>query len=396
LLQELDRPVTIGAICVIYLIATLFFNLLPIFVGAAAADRGWGDAEIGFFASSGMMGIFVGTLAAPYWVRRWAWRPVSLTGLITGGALFCLLPWVGGVPVTLACMFLVGVTLATNLAICIAAISDTTETERTFGIALTVQVLGAAGAGVLMEMCAGIAGFAGASGMLEGFMLAGALVVRWLPDRGRVLEEAIPASGPAAPATSPNFPMYFALFGSLIFYLATSAIWTFWSLIGERAEISSDLIAQAVSVGLLAGGLGSFLGAVLGQRLGSLLPIGIGVAATGVSFAVVALWQGAPVFAFFGLGILFNAGWALALVYQMSATASLDQSGRQTVLITAFQAAGGGLGPALAGLILELGSFAVLVMVEGAILLVSFLIFAFALKGRGGEGPAGAKSGQAA
>jgi len=62
-------------------IGALFYNILPLYVGAAQDGLGLSTSEVGLLPASFFAGYNLVTLGAFFWIRRWNWRVATLIWL---------------------------------------------------------------------------------------------------------------------------------------------------------------------------------------------------------------------------------------------------------------------------------------------------------------------------
>jgi MFS family permease len=141
----------------------------------------------------------------------------------------------------------------------------------------------------------------------------------------------------------------------LIYFGGLSAVWAFVERIADGNGIDAITIGQALSFGVIGGGVGAFIAAISGDRFGRVRPLffsALIIAAalwiyngsfSGITFAIVTF--------------LFSGAWNYSLAYQLGIVASVDASGRYVVLMSAALASGAVLGPAVAGFLINDGGF---------------------------------------
>lgn len=164
------------------------------------------------------------------------------------------------------------------------------------------------------------------------------------------------------------------------FYVALSGVWTFMGAISAGAGNDAGATSIVLSVATGAGIVSAVFATALGEsRWRSVFLVG-GLA---VMTAAVALLLGAPGLARFLLAaVLFKFAWTFVLPYLLSALAVLPGGGH--TMNTANLMIGGGfaLGPIVAGALSNDGSFAGMLLVSCAVLLLASVLTVVLCGGR--------------
>jgi predicted MFS family arabinose efflux permease len=371
-----DRPATIAAAALVTGVGALFFNLMPLLVGAVADERGYSEAQLGVFAAAGLAGATLATATAPLWVRRLPWRrTIRFASAVAAGG-YVAAAVVASYAAFIACMVGVGVAVAVAYAPALACLADTRDPDRSFGVLVSFQVMLGAVCALAVPGIEVRFGLAGVLGMLGACAGSPVLLARWIPDRGRAHESHATGGGVQRVGAG----VLLGLAGMLVFYVAVVGVWSFLELIGNAGGVADDDVALAITAALLVGGMGALAAAFLGQRVSQRAAIGLG--SLGLVLAFYGLHAGSGYAAYLVSAIAMNAAWNFALSYQMGLIAVLDVTGRFTVLVTAVQGVGGVLGPALAGVLAADGSY-VRVLAMGALATaVSLVLFLLAARAR--------------
>ncbi|MFG2328563.1 MFS transporter [Streptomyces sp. NPDC048604] len=156
----------------------------------------------------------------------------------------------------------------------------------------------------------------------------------------------------------------------LLWSLAQNALWGVSGRIGVTQAGLSEVTVGAVFAAALGAGLAGVLAArALGERLGKALPIGAG---TGVIAACVALSAGAENLAAFAAGeMAWNAMYPLVLSYVIALAATLDPTGRWTILAGAASSLGVACGPATGTVLSETLGYPTMGTILAALLLTA-------------------------
>jgi predicted MFS family arabinose efflux permease len=170
-----------------------------------------------------------------------------------------------------------------------------------------------------------------------------------------------------------------ALLGMLIYSAAEQALWQFAYNIPVEAGIDGKTVSRVLAYTTLMGLAGGVGAAALGIRLGRIAPLVIGSL-----FSVIGRWlyiatEGTE-WLFVG-GLMWGLGFYFVTPYQIGLLAALDRSGRLAVAAGAAANFGYGIGPTVAGRILEhLDKSALIFVVCGATLMSMFLMLPLAIR----------------
>jgi predicted MFS family arabinose efflux permease len=227
-------------------------------------------------------------------------------------------------------------------AISVCSLGDTEQSERSFALgSLATMVLAGLGMLVLPYIMQAWS-IHGLYVPLISVSVAGALLARWLPVRGRMRAES--AQGTHHGNT---FQVFFALFGLLVFWIGMCGIWSFLERIGNANGLSPQAIGTVLAVSYVGVILAAVIVALLGDRIGCAAPIFIGMATMLVGIAVM---DRPLTFAtYMTASIIFQVGWIVCYPFTMAVISKADTSGRYVPLIAAAQGLGASLGAGLGG-----------------------------------------------
>ena len=334
----------------------MVFNILPVFLGAAAESFGLSDSAAGWLGTTYLAGFGISSVSAPLWLHR-AGRKALARGLFLSAAVLLAM---GGVVQSftgiVATLFFAGLVLGALYTLSFLLAGERPDPTRAVGIKLGGEV--ALGALLLLL----IPTFVYPAFGFEGMLLALAAVLVVLSPCTRFLPVSSGGSRPVADdeggrAAIPRACR--AVLGALfLFTVGQAAIWSFVERAGAQADFDSAAIGGVLSFAVLLGGAGSFLAGALSERVGKTLPL---LFAASVYLAAMTLFVFGSRFWVFACAVnLFFFAWLFALPYLVSAVAALDQSGRATSLVTACLAFGSMFGPAVGGELLRGGDFGLL------------------------------------
>lgn len=368
-----NDPWAVLAVIALTCVGASMFQVLPLFLGAAADHLGFTTSEIGLLGGFELAGATLGSVAAVFWIRHLDWRKASVFALLAVAA--------GNLGSTLAdgffslsiVRFVTGCLGAGSVyALTLAVIRDMQHPERVFGLAIAAQV----GLTVvaMLVLPTWIARF-GISGVL--YPLA-AMTVLVVPAVRKLPRQAKTPKLDSTAGFSSRAPVFVALAAQVVWYLGVGAIWAFVERMGIASGFSLAMVGKALAISTAIGMLGALSAALVGARWGR-LPM----------YAAAILLQIAAVFVlpdvsswlvFTAAVAMFQFAWNYALPYMLGAIAANDASGRYTVLIIAAQGTGVAVGPIAAGVLVQGGDLSAVAcfgMLACAASLVLFAVLAW-------------------
>jgi len=378
--NKMDAGTIVAAAVLISAIGALFYNVLPMYLGAAQDYRGLSNEQIGFIGTSFFLGFTLASSSAFYWIRRIDWRVVSYLAIAVAALGLLVAGGSDSYVSLLAGVFVAGCGCASIYSVGTTLISDTSNAARWYGAKITAE----AALGVVLLVAAPTLilpswGFAGLNGALIVTILVFAPVVLFLPPHGSRLQE----EDAARPVEGSIGPVLFALLACMLFICGQTAIWGFVERIGNSASFHPASVGTLLGVSLAFAGGGSLLAAWLGNRIGYLKPL---VWAHLSFFTGVAMLFRGNIFEMYAVAaclIMFSVG--LGIAYVFSAIAALDEDGRYVVLSVPALGVGVMIGPGAAGMLASGTGYAPILVFCLAALSASLFIFVLALRGRHAE-----------
>jgi len=379
-----DRARVIVPALAISAIGALFYNLLPLYLGAAQDDRGLGNQEIGFLTAAFFLGYNLVTIWAFFWIRRWNWRkatavwiPVALLGLMAGA-------FSGSYGVLLLTTAVSGGGFAAVYGIGTTVLADTSNPARWYGVKIAAEAFpGAILLFVLPATLAGSHGFAGVVAGMAAMVVLLSLAAFTLPAAGRHDQNMLTEEEVAQQLEGLDRRAVWAgLIATFTFFSAASGMWAFIERMGATRDFSAASIGNLLAASLVAATIGSLITAWLGKRFGNTHPFVF----TGCLFLLALyLLAGEPAFEIYALGtavLTFAIG--MGLPFAVAEVARLDADGRFVILSVPAIGFGAMLGPAAAGTLADAGSFAVVLVVAAATIVCSVIamLVARAVHGR--------------
>ena len=344
-----------AAACVLSAIGALVFNAFPLFLSVTADQFALNDAQLGLLGTSYLGGFAVIALLAPLWMSKLEWRLSGAAGSVLMLSALVLLGLTSIVDSVYIAMGALGAGAGIVFTIGLTILSRAADPERAFGIKLMYEMTFA---GILIFVMTkfvivrfGFTGFVVGSFLLY---LVSTLFVLKLPANFLRRELTVPAK--LALSHQPKLPTCLAVFALLIQFAAFSAVWAFMERIGLDNGLDSGFIGTVLTVSIVAGLAGAGLAAILGNGYGHIAPLVAGLLATIASVIVLASLTGATAYVLAASGI--NATLQFTIAYQMGLIAHTDYSGRIAIMIPFFLAVSGGIGPGIAGAVIETSGFA--------------------------------------
>lgn len=362
--SSLDRPSTIATASYLSALTLLAMNIQPLILGAVAKDYGLNDSGLGQLAGALVGSVSLMSLTAPFWIRKLNWRTVSAVAIC-----LCAAVWVFGSAAhttaqLLAVFVLVGMLQACIGAPSFAALGDSSNPERAYGVSIVFQSIVAAVAAVPLSNY--VISHYGAPGafIFVGMLLAtGVPVCRWLPATGR--EVALAESDPGVPRVAAAFGDLLAPLCALLALFALTfgvfGYWFFIERIGTARGHSTADIGFILSAGSLSSILAAGTAAWLGGKVRNAVLVGIGTVGLIAAYGTLHL-QGLAAFAVSNL--LFSMSYGVVQPPYWAILRKVDLTNRMFVVATAVQGAAGVAVGLIAGLVIGAGGYGALLILS--------------------------------
>ena len=371
--NKMDKGSVILGGVVVSAIGAIFYNTLPMYLGAAQDYRALSNEQIGLIGTIFFLGYTLCSSSAFFWMRKVDWRVVSYSAVAVA-AFGLLIAGGGSVYATLlAGVFIAGCGFAGIYAVGTTLLSDTCNPARWYGAKITAEA--AIGVVLLVILPAVVLprwGFVGLGAALIVTLVLLAPSILLLPAQG--------ARGEAEEELTHGFgdkqSVWFALIACALFICGQTAIWGFVERIGAGAGFDPTLVGMLLAVSLTFAVAGSLLAAWMGNRFGCLKPL---IGAHLVFFTGLAALTRAHAFEAYALGaclVMFSVG--LGISYAVSTIAELDPDGRFVVLSVPAIGIGVMFGPGVAGMLAADDSYTPVLAFGFIILIISLLAFIYA------------------
>ncbi len=345
------------------------FLLMPMLVGSMVEQLGLTEAQAGYRLSSYFAGYTLICLSGYFWIRRFNWQYTAalaylllILGLLMSG-------WVDTTLLYLT-LFIAGAGAGALLGLSLTLISDMENPDRIFGWQmLAQQSLPAVLLFILPLVLADNAGF---HNLVVVIVVALSLTLFSL--------KGIPSAGNKSTEISTggfewhqDRKVLFMLVAVGLYFTALSGVWAFVERFADAQGIRAEDSGFALALALVAGAVGGIVAAVIAGRVSRAAILVV------LSITFILVFSGyATDFSFWGFliaSMTFSFCWNVCMAFQQGLIAELDVRGRFMVLLPAAIAAGAMLGPGLAGYLISVSGYNVMLGVMGIALIVLTLPF---------------------
>ncbi|MDA8961773.1 MFS transporter [Congregibacter sp.] len=376
--NSFDRAPIILSALAISAIGALFYNVLPLYLGAAQDFRDLNNQQTGFISSAFFLGYNLTTVWAFFWIRRWNWRwvtavalPIALLGLLAGG-------YAATYSILLLSTAVAGGGFAALYGIGTTILADTSNPARWYGVKIAAEAFpGAVLLFVIPSVLIPLAGFNAMALGMGAVALLLAPMLFLLPKQGRaelegtVEQEALDAGNSSLDRTA----ILGALAATFVFFSAASGMWAFIERIGANGGFSQQSIGLLLSITLLCATGGSLLTAWLGKRLGNPRPFYAACIAFLFSLLLLGTSGGFAVFATATCILTFAIG--MGLPFAIAEVAELDADGRFIILSVPAIGMGAMFGPGISGTLADIAGFSSVLVAAGGAIFIAVALMRF-------------------
>ena len=317
------------------------FLAMPVIAAALVNDLGASERDVGLFSTIQLITLSVGCLVSTFLPRGHCRRHglIALMVMILCDALCLLRPeWM----LFLMLRGLGGGAGGLAVSQATAAMAQTRNPERSFGLFLALQTVVAVLCVYSMPAIIAGFGFHAGYGLLLGFSALALLLVRAALPEAEVTQahRLHPGNAMADWLRSAGL-----LASILCFFIGVGVLWTFLALLGQGIGLDAGQVALCLAISKVVAFAASFLPGIVGNRFGRLGPILLSVM---VLVSGTQLYGASAGFAgFVAATALFSLGWYVIYPFQLGALGQVDRDGRPMLAAAALTGAGLGIGPAL-------------------------------------------------
>lgn len=330
----------------------ILFVVIPFFLTLLKDSRGFTESQVSLISSADMLGMFIASSLAAFWIKEANWRWVSVASLVLLIVATTASLYAQGFALFGLSRIVAGFGAGSLMGIGLTAMGDRLKADAWFGWFVAAQaVLGSLSAWIIPRFIQPH-GLTALLMMMIGVYIVLIPFALSIPKRKRIMAVA-EAEAEAMPTQGASLGLaVLSLVGAFAFYMGVFAIWSHIGLIGRAEGIDPTRIGNAVSLGYLIGIPASFGAVLLAGRLNRAAFFGLIGAIHLAALAILFIY---PAYSGFLVAtLLLGWLWYFAAPPQMGVTVSVDPSGRFIVLFVAamkssYVAAGAVLSILLAG-----------------------------------------------
>jgi predicted MFS family arabinose efflux permease len=256
-------------------------------------------------------------------------------------------------------------------------LADTSNPARWYGVKIAAEALpGAVLLFVLPLTLIPSQGFPGAAyGIAIAALLLAPLLLMLPPHGLKEREAATEEQLQEEFADIDRRPIWTALFATFVFFSAASGMWAFIERMGSKLGFEASIIGTLLSITLLFATGGSLLTAWLGERFGNVRPFYASCLGILAALALLATVSGFGPYAAGTCLLTFAIG--MGVPFAVAEIAELDVDGRFVILSVPAIGMGAMVGPGVAGALADSGSFAPVLGVSGAAIILSMILMRY-------------------
>jgi predicted MFS family arabinose efflux permease len=256
--------------------------------------------------------------------------------------------------------------------VAIACIGDSDEPDRWYAWAWFMQAIVGTGLSYLMPRLGAIGqDFDASMRLIAAIVLLLMPLALTLPNRG--VKSGAPGGSSGGHLPAAYLALVFGMAVIVLVFVAESGLWSFLDRIVVSAGHDREFAGLVVAVSFVGAAAGSSIAGVMGIQLGRLLPMAVSILA---SIGAAALFYvSGDRFSLLLAAFVYGVAWNLGAPYRMALVAEADISGRFVTMIPGMQALGSVIGPALAGILVIDGSFALVYIMASVAWLIALALF---------------------
>lgn len=343
---------------------------IPVISTAWVELLGFTEVQVGRVAGADLGGLSLGAVLASLLVHRVNRRVLVLLAValtVLGNALCTI--YVAYEQVLLL-RVMAGFGSGVYTAVAVATLGGTSRPARAYNMLLFAFAFSQA---LEMHILPRLS-MNGIYGVFMGCYLTTLVALHWIPahrvDKGLDVEVDVEEEGGGHHVEHKHVPRYvpwLVLCAMFITYINIGAYWTYVELATHDAGVADEWISRVLTWGSFCSLVGCLIATLLSNRFGLARPLFGALIAMAV---VVGMLSGGIGYANIVVSVFcFNLLWVFIDVYQMASVANVDHSGRYASLIPGAQGLGQIAGPNIAASLLaaQLGCFGAFAVETGGL-----------------------------
>ena len=361
-----------GVYSVIGAISIMSLLLLPAMIGLLADDSALTESQAGWSASINFFGAALIALAMAFRMHHLHLRHIAMLGFaLAAMSDFAAAFYLDQPTFFMTIRFVSGLGSGAAYTAVLASFARSPDMDRGYGMFVTLQFMVS---GLGLYALPVFSDQLGASGLfmgLAGLEVLGLALAVNLPGRhaGNVRRERsrteIQVLLAAATITG--------TLGFALFEAGYTAQFTYVERLAVALSFSDQQTGLALMIASLAGIPGAFCIILMGQRFGRIGPLTVGIT---IALAGISLLIASEQFITYVLATsMISFSWAFCLPFIQGLLASLDPHGSAVAAASASSTMGGAIGPGLAAVVVVSGSYDMVFLFAGALLIAALLSF---------------------
>ncbi|WP_226704260.1 MFS transporter [Microbulbifer elongatus] len=349
-----SRLLHMASLLFVAMMGASILTLLPLWVGALTDQGIFTGQQIGWLASADVIGIFLSSASAIFWVRKLPWQPMALLGLALFTVANLASLGVEKFAPLMAIRILAGLGCGSAYAIALAGLGDQRNPQLAFGLMVTAQVAFGTIGFFAVPRIMGEADISGFFHYLNG----------WLAITIALCFIAFPCSQKATDtnesvfATMLSGPALLVFATTVVYYCGVSAVWAYLERIGINLGLGSAEVGDLLGIGFAISGLGSLATPWLSGYVGRAATLTIAMTAQVITMAVLIGEYTLDAYLLYATtSIVFQFFWSFSLPLLMDQFNRVDDTGRFIVLCASAFKVGEIAGPPLAAALISEGNY---------------------------------------
>ena len=329
-------------------------TLLPLWVGALTDQGMFTGQQIGWLASADVIGIFLSSASAIFWVRKLPWKPMALLGLALFAVANLASLGVEKFAPLMAIRILAGLGCGAAYAIALAGLGDQRNPQLAFGMMVTAQVAFGTIGFFAVPRIMGEADISGFFHYLNGWLVITiALCLIAFPR-----SQKVPDTDESVFATLLSGRALLVFATTVVYYCGVSAVWAYLERIGVNLGLGSAEVGDLLGIGFAISGLGSLATPWLSRYTGRAATLAIAMTAQVITMAILIGEYTLDAYLLYATtSIVFQFFWSFSLPLLMDQFNRVDDTGRFIVLCASAFKVGEIAGPPIAAALITGGDY---------------------------------------